>query len=99
MQLGRVLGTVTATVKSPSLQSHTLLIVEPVGVTDPSGDPPQVAVDTVGAGQGDLVLLVRGSSVRQVPETRAVATDLAIVAIVDAVHVKPFKAPKRPTTK
>jgi microcompartment protein CcmK/EutM len=99
MQLGRVLGTVTATVKTPSLHSQRLLIVEPLGLTEPSGDPPQVAVDTVGAGSGDLVLIVRGSSARQVPETRAVATDLAIVAIVDAVHAKSFKALKRPTTK
>jgi microcompartment protein CcmK/EutM len=89
MQLASVLGSVTATAKTDSLLSHKLLVVAP---QDPAGSdtgPAEVAVDTVGAGPGDRVLIARGSAARQPPESRAVATDLTIVAIVDSVDLAP----------
>ncbi|MGD9736276.1 MAG: EutN/CcmL family microcompartment protein [Solirubrobacterales bacterium] len=92
MEIAEVLGSVTATVKAESLASHKLLVVRPRGA-DPSV-PASVAVDTVGAGPGDLVLTVAGSAARQAPATRSVVTDLAVVAIVDSVDVVDASAPQ-----
>ena len=85
MEIAEVVGSVTATAKAESLASHKLLIVKPQGA-EASSDG-SVAVDTVGAGPGDLVLVVRGSAARQAPATRSVVTDLAVVAIVDSVDI------------
>ena len=99
MELAQVLGSVTATAKAESLLSHTLLVVQPL---DPAGSnvkAAEVAVDTVGAGPGDRVLIVRGSAARQPSESRAAATDLTIVAIVDAVDLAPRPpAARKPNT-
>jgi carbon dioxide concentrating mechanism protein CcmL len=89
MQLARVLGSVTATAKTDSLRSHKLLVVQPQDPAGAPAGPAHVAIDTVGAGAGDHVLIVRGSAARQPQETRAAATDLTIVAIVDAVDLSP----------
>jgi carbon dioxide concentrating mechanism protein CcmL len=87
MELALVLGSVTATAKSESLLSHKLLVVEPQDPAGAKDRPAEVAVDTVGAGAGDRVLIVRGSAARQPMESRAAATDLTIVAIVDSVDL------------
>lgn len=58
MQLGRVIGTATATVKHRSMEGWKLLVVQPYmvdGIT-PDGDP-QLAVDSLGAGKGETVIL------------------------------------------
>jgi carbon dioxide concentrating mechanism protein CcmL len=89
MELAHVLGSVTATAKAESLLSHKLLVVQPLDPAGSEAKPAEVAVDTVGAGPGDRVLIVRGSAARQPPESRAAATDLTIVAIVDAVDLAP----------
>jgi microcompartment protein CcmK/EutM len=99
MQLAFVLGSVTATAKTESLLSHKLLVVQP---QDPAGSdtgPAEVAVDTVGAGPGDRVLIVRGSAARQPPESRAAATDLTIVAIVDSVDLAPQASNRTRSTR
>ncbi len=87
MELAHVLGSVTATAKTESLLSLTLLVVQPFDPAGSDAKAAEVAVDTVGAGPGDRVLIVRGSAARQPPESRAAATDLTIVAIVDAVNL------------
>jgi microcompartment protein CcmK/EutM len=92
MELARVLGSVTASARTESLLAHKLLVVQ---AHDPAGSasrPAEVAVDTVGAGPGDRVLIARGSAARQPPESRAAATDLTIIAIVDAVDL-PIETP------
>jgi bacterial microcompartment shell vertex protein len=99
MELARVLGSVTATAKTESLLSHKLLVVQP---QDPAGSDPrpaEVAVDTVGAGPGDRVLIVRGSAARQPMESRSAATDLTIVAIVDSVDLANGTSTRRKTTR
>lgn len=79
MQLCRVVGSTVATVKAPGLADFKLLNVKPE-----KGEGPEfVAVDTVGAGQGDLVLVATGSAARGLESTRDVATDATIIAIVD----------------
>lgn len=88
MNLGDVLGSVTAPEQVPSLRSHRLLVVQRVGLSGAADATAcEVAVDLVGAGPGDRVLLAAGSAARLAPETRTVATDLTIVAIVDSVDI------------
>ncbi|WP_226570955.1 EutN/CcmL family microcompartment protein [Mangrovibacter yixingensis] len=89
MQLARVTGSVVATQKSPSLTGKKLLLIRRVSPESPwQADPTQreeVAVDSVGAGEGELVLVTGGSSARHVFSGANEAIDLAIVAIVDTV--------------
>jgi len=100
MELAQVLGSVTATAKTESLISHKLLVVQPLDPAGTDGRPAEVAVDTVGAGPGDQVLITRGSAARQPPESRAAATDLTIVAIVDAVNLHTgTSSPAQPTKR
>jgi len=79
MQLCRVVGTTVSTVKAPGLAQFKLLNVRPE-----RGDGPEfVAVDGVGAGEGDLVLVATGSAARELEAARGLAIDAAVVAIVD----------------
>ena len=94
MFLARVTGSVVATQKVRSMTGHKLLIVEPLRV-DPQGRDRLlgtgrsfVVVDTVGAGQGEMVLIVQGSSARMTPETEKLPVDAVIVGIVDTVNVE-----------
>src|SRR5947209_11441335 len=94
MFLARVTGSVVATQKVASMTGRKLLTVEPLRV-----DPETrgrlvgtgrtfVVVDTVGAGQGELVLIVQGSSARLTPETDKLPVDATIIGIVDTVNVE-----------
>ena len=94
MFLARVTGSVIATQKLASMTGQKLFIVEPLRV-DPknrtelsSTQRSFVAVDTVGAGTGQLVLIVQGSSARMSPELEKLPIDTAIVGIVDEVTVE-----------
>jgi len=99
MELAAVLGSVTATVKAKSLLRHKLLVVQPLELAGGASRPAEVAVDTVGAGPGDRVLVARGSAARQPPESRSVATDLTIVAIVDSVDLSASSSSTHKPTK
>jgi microcompartment protein CcmK/EutM len=86
MMMGRVVGTVVATRKEPSLEGLTLLLVRGV---DPAGKPSGgavVAVDAVGAGVGEVVLYASGSSARNTTVTKDKPVDATIMAIVDLVE-------------
>ncbi len=74
----RVTGSTVATQKAPGLSGFKLLRVAP----EPGG-PELVAVDLVGAGEGDRVLVATGSAAREHEATRGAPVDAAIVAIVD----------------
>lgn len=87
MLIGDVVGSVTAPEQVPSLRSQRLLVVRRAGFNDDQDGPYEVAVDLVGAGPGTRVLMVSGSAARMAPETRSIATDLTIVAIVDSVDL------------
>ena len=85
MYLARILGTVVATRKDDRLEGCKLLVVQPL---DPAGNDsghPVVAVDTVGAGASEMVLVVTGSSARMTSRTKDAPVDAAIVGIVDTV--------------
>ena len=94
MFLARVTGSVVATQKVASMTGHKLLTVEPLRVDPQNRDgwsaPAArfVVVDTVGAGQGEMVLIVQGSSARLTPETEKLPVDATIIGIVDTVNVE-----------
>ncbi len=88
MQLGLVVGTVVSTRKDPKLVGLKFLIVKNVDVEmRPSGSH-AVVVDTVGAGPGDIVLHVAGSSARMTEQTNDRPVDACLMAIVDAVEIE-----------
>lgn len=88
MLLARVIGTVVATRKDPRLEGLKLLVVRPV--TPAGRDQPGdlVAVDTVGAGFRERVLIAQGSSARMAADCRERPVDAAIVGIVDSVEAE-----------
>src|SRR5438045_6328310 len=94
MFLARVTGSVVATQKTASIIGRKLLTVEPMRVDPAKRDRlvttgrTFVVVDTVGAGQGEMVLIVQGSSARLTPETDKLPIDAAIIGIVDSVNVE-----------
>ena len=86
MQLAKVLGQVVSTVKDPGLARFTLLLVQDAEDDDPeeTSGAAYVAVDVVGAGVGEVVLVATGGAER-VAAGADVPTDRAVVAIADTV--------------
>ena len=93
MFLARVEGSVVATKKDPSMNGRKLLVVRPqlVDDKDPTkfrpGTNTIIAVDSVGAGVGELVLFCQGSSARLAPNLKDAPVDAVIIGIVDTVDV------------
>ncbi|GMV43374.1 MAG: hypothetical protein AMXMBFR64_50900 [Myxococcales bacterium] len=88
MTLGRVIGTVTSTVKHPTYVGHKLMVVQPIDEHGTDCGEVVLAVDTVQAGVGDRVLVMReGNGVRQILREKVLPIRSLIVGIVDAVDV------------
>lgn len=87
MLLGRVIGTVWATRKDPKVAGMKWLVVRALKVDKRPLETFVVAVDAVGAGVGETVLVTQGSSARQTELTANKPVDAVIVAIVDALEV------------
>jgi ethanolamine utilization protein EutN len=93
MFIARITGSLVATQKVESMVGQKLLIVEPLRVNEQDQSDLQptgrtfVVVDTVGAGEGEVVLCVQGSSARLTPETKHLPIDAAVIGIVDQVRV------------
>ncbi len=87
MILARVVGTVVATRKDPRLEGKKLLIVKPVSPEGKDEGNYLVAVDTVSAGNRELVLLVSGSSARMADGCKDTPVDTSIIGIVDTVSL------------
>lgn len=87
MILGKVVGTVWATRKDEELVGMKFQIVKHVGVDYAVRDTFVVAVDTVQAGVGDIVLVCSGSSARQTAQTKNKPVDAVIMAVVDKLDV------------
>jgi microcompartment protein CcmK/EutM len=94
MILGRVAGTVVATRKDERLEGFKLLIVQAVEPDGRTKDSYVVAVDTVGAGPGELVLVVSGSSARMASGCTDRPVDAAIAGVVDEVDLPPDRPAK-----
>jgi len=94
MYLGKVIGSIVSTKKDESMRGRKLLMIRPM-LIDPE-NPAQfkpggntiVAVDTLGAGEGELVMFAQGSSARQADGLKAMPVDAAIVGIVDTVSIQ-----------
>ena len=93
MFLARITGSLVATQKVKSMVGQKLLIVEPLRVNEKDQSDLQptgrtfVAVDTVGSGEGEVVLCVQGSSARFTEGTKTLPIDAAIIGIIDRVEV------------
>lgn len=91
MFIGRITGSIVATQKVDTMVGQKLLVVEPLRVNEKTKKDLQptgrtfIVVDTVGAGEGEVVLCVQGSSARNTPGTKALPVDAAIIGIVDEV--------------
>ncbi|MHB1274555.1 MAG: EutN/CcmL family microcompartment protein [Candidatus Humimicrobiaceae bacterium] len=87
MILGKVVGSVVATLKDPSLLGKKLLLVKAIDLEGNLLDPFVIAVDVVGVGIGEKVLVVNGSSARMTSETKERSIDSVIVAKVDSIQL------------
>ena len=84
MIICKVIGHIWSTKKEPSLEGLKLMIVQEKGREK---DPPLVAADVVGAGVGEEVLVVSGSTARKAFKRDDIPADLAIVGIIDTVEM------------
>lgn len=89
MYVAKVIGNVVATQKDERLVGYKLLIIQPL---DPKkafpNELPRVAIDTVGAGMDEAVLVVLGSAARKAVGKDEIPVDAAIVGIVDTLEVE-----------
>ncbi|MBM3129872.1 MAG: ethanolamine utilization protein EutN [Chloroflexi bacterium] len=88
MLIARVVGDVVATIKDEKIVGRKLLIVREVTTENEIVGKPIVAIDTVDAGVGDVVLIAQGSSARQTSSTKDTPTDAVIFAMVDALELE-----------
>ena len=87
MRIGRVIGTLVATKKDDSLVGSKLMVTQPLDIDyKPQGEP-EIMVDTVGAGIGEVVIYSEGTASRNAAGKPDSAIDAAIVGIVDNVDV------------
>jgi len=93
MFLARVMGNVVATRKDEAMKGYKLLMLRPLLVDEQNpaqfrlGQNTIVAVDSLGAGEGEMVLFCQGSSARQAQGLKNIPIDAAVVGIVDSVDV------------
>ena len=94
MFIAKVTGAAVCTQKVDAITGHKLLMIEPYRLESKQRDRlistgrTFVAVDMLGAGAGDFVLITQGSSARMTPETNKMPIDTVVVGIVDRVHVE-----------
>jgi microcompartment protein CcmK/EutM len=87
MLIARVIGTTVSTIKDEKLHGRKLLILRQTDEAGNASGKPYVAVDTVDAGIGDLVLTAAGSSARQTSLTKDSPVDSVIMSIIDSLEV------------
>jgi microcompartment protein CcmK/EutM len=89
MQIARVIGTVVSTQKHPKFEGAKLLLVQPVTLDDTPRGSPLLAVDSVGAGVREKVLIVlEGRAAGEALGRKAAPVDAAIVGIIDTVDIQ-----------
>ncbi len=94
MFIAKVVGSVVSTQKIETMTGHKLLVVEPFRLEGKKRQKLEtigrsfIAVDTLGAGEEDFVLITQGSSARLTPETKELPIDAVIIGIVDTVHIE-----------
>ena len=94
MFIAQVTGSVVATQKAATMTGHKLLVVEPYRLDEKSRSRlvstgrTFIAVDTLGAGEGQFVLVTQGSSASLTPETKSLPIDAVVIGLVDSVRVE-----------
>lgn len=88
MIIGRVIGNIVCTQKDENLIGKKMMIVQPLNIsTLKTEGSPVVALDSVGAGQGEIVMIVGGSSARNAANYSKVPVDQAIIGILDRIDL------------
>ncbi len=87
MIIGQVIGSAVATLKHEGLKTDKLMLVMPADAHGEPGGVPFLAVDLVGAGEGELVMVSQGSSARVCSGNASSPVDAAIVGILDSLQV------------
>jgi microcompartment protein CcmK/EutM len=87
MLIARVIGTTVSTVKDEKLTGRKLLVLRQTDERGTQVGKPYVAVDTVDAGIGELVLTCAGSSARQTSQTKDCPVDAVIMGVIDTLEV------------
>ena len=93
MFVAKVTGSVVSPQKVESMTGYKLLVIEPYRLDEKKRNAlvttgrTFIAVDTLGSGEGDFVLITQGSSARLTPETKTLPIDAVIIGIVDKVHI------------
>ncbi|MDR2181672.1 MAG: EutN/CcmL family microcompartment protein [Treponema sp.] len=88
MQIARVIGTVVSTNKSEKLNGLKLLLTRNIDLDSfAEKGAPNVSIDAVGAGEGEIVMTVSGSSSRQTALTENKPADNTIIAIIDYIDM------------
>jgi ethanolamine utilization protein EutN len=89
VQIARVIGTLVSTQKHRTLIGAKLLLVQPLTVDDAPRGGPLLAIDSVGAGVGEKVLIVlEGRAAGEALRKKAAPVDAAIIGIIDCVDVE-----------
>ena len=88
MLIARVIGTAVSTMKDEKLEGRKLLVVQQTDEYGKASGKPFVAIDSVDAGVGDLVLTAAGSSARQTTITKDRPVDAVIMAVIDSLEVE-----------
>jgi microcompartment protein CcmK/EutM len=88
MRIAFVIGTVVATMKDEKLRGKKLLLVQVTDLAGKAAGDPFVAIDTVDAGQGDLVIVTEGSSARLTEMSQGLPADAVIVAVIDTIEAE-----------
>ena len=93
MFIAQVTGSVVATQKAATMTGHKLLVVEPYRLDEKSRTRlvstgrTFIAGDTLGAGEGQFVLVTQGSSARLTPDTKSLPIDAVVIGLIDSVRV------------
>jgi microcompartment protein CcmK/EutM len=88
MIFAKVTGTVVATRKDEKIEGNKLLVVQPISMKGKEEGSHLVAIDAVGAGVGEVVLIAKGSSARQTVRTKDTPTDAVVMAIIDTIETE-----------
>ena len=88
MKLVKVIGSITSTIKDESLKGFKLLLVQMIDIDQEGKEDYYIAVDTVGIGEGEMGLIVTGSTSKYTDRTKSKNVDATIIAKVDSINVE-----------
>jgi microcompartment protein CcmK/EutM len=86
MLIAKVIGVVVASHKAEGIQGHKLLLIQPLDPHGAAKGNAIVASDSVGAGDGEWVVVCQGSSARMTPVSEGRPVDAVVIGIIDAIQ-------------